>query len=261
MIFIGDVGLDCYLINERRLTFWGGCSLNAWAAARELSPQAKLLSKRSLSESYPKALHETIKSWPISNLAPPTQEITVDHLGERHLGAYREGALAELSFKDFEAILLESDELIAVPLYAQTKRLCLEILEALSTRVPRLCLDVGTMIDFEEDISFLTPYLEKILLIQSSGRPIKLNGMGEHLHLVRTSGAGPINCERAGERLLLQPPPLTKAMLDSTGAGDYFFGRTCTLLESKKRLENSILLEATHGIERILCQIGPNLLE
>ncbi len=264
MIFIGDVGLDHYVNSELSQYFWGGCSLNAWLAARELSPQAKLLSTRSSLHEYPEALLEVANNWPCSELHPPTQLIKVDDTGERHLGEYQAGALSELSlqnFADFEKTLFNSQELIALPLYEQTKNLCLEILKALPPNEARLCLDVGTMIDFGGDLSFLNDYLDRILLIQASECNVILPEGNQHLYLVSTNGPRPMTLERAGQKFTHTPPAILKPVLDTTGAGDYFFGRLCALLELHGELSAQHLLQATHEIERVLTRVGPNLLE
>ncbi len=261
MIFIGDVGIDIYQTREGPLQFWGGCSLNAWLAAREIDPEARLLSlySTSTSFSYPTLLLDQIESWPKTSLPPPRQKIHVDSHGERHLGDYESGFLTEFSGSIELRELIKFDAIIALPLYEQTKDLCLFLLEGLPASAS-LCLDVGTMVDFLGDLSFLSPYLDKILLIQSSEEFPKLSFATTTL--IKTNGSGAIEFLSGEGRGKVLPEVYRGRVVDTTGAGDYFFGRLCSLIERQGIANISELIyEASKGVGRILARKSPNLLE
>lgn len=260
MLFIGDVGIDRYLDGVDQSDYWGGCSLNAWLAAREIS-EARLISVASKNIVYPQVLSGEMSHWARSEKVPPVQEIRVDATGERHFESYKTGALADLNYQSISRFVHSHLELIALPLYQQTKELCLDLLKNLEpTR--RVCLDVGTMIDFKENLDFLLPYKDQIFLIQSSEVSAAREFIDAGIHCVCTMGSREIRYQKERMREEICPTLYEGKVIDTTGAGDYFFGRLVALLEASAETSiGEILFKASEGVGRILSRRGSNLLE
>lgn len=260
IVFIGDVGIDRYYLTQGRVCeFWGGCALNAWLGAGAHAGNHRLLSIRArTTHLWPQVLANEAQYWPSSQAAPPVQEIELDASGERHFKHYEAGALSELTLtKDFKE-LIKNCELVALPLYAQTQALCLEVLQSIAKDQRKVALDLGVMNDIE-DYSFLIPYLDRIYYVQTSGKAWPYQSRNLPIHSVITQGRDPVLYQFEFEQLTFTPASVA-SVVDSTGAGDFFFGRMLSQL-----LAGENVAQACHhaqlGAQAILGQLGPNLLK
>ena len=257
--FIGDVGRDLYgnaAESSKATHFWGGCALNAWHAAYTHEPEHRLLSIKGIdSDALPLLVKKEAHNWPTSFELQPIQEILIDDSGERHFGGYHAGALLDFTLGARELELLNAADIIALPLFAQTKELCFEVLTKTASTI-KVALDVGTGIDFDQDLSFLKPYLHRLHWVQSSG--LVLDFLPPTTHQIITGGAESTLYFFAGKQW--EGRPETMSVVDTTGAGDFIFGRSLALVQAGLTPVAALEL-AMKEVKAILTKLGPNLLE
>lgn len=257
ILFVGDVGIDCYQTSEGDKFFWGGCALNAWRAAKRASGAHKLLSIKGESIlAWPDDLKSESSQWPSSNKALPCQKLTVDETGERNFLNYELGALANLKFSESWHPFFKDVKIVALPLYRETFELCLSLLKSPRLKDLKFALDLSTLSDFKGDVSFLTPYLERLFYVQSSQNKVNLDLPHYGIHHVVTHGEAPLQYfYRETEQTFKFP---TAQVVDSTGAGDCFFGTFLAHVESGAKVEVSIE-QAVLAARKLLGVMGPNL--
>lgn len=260
IVFVGDVGIDRYsLADGHQREFWGGCALNAWLAACEQGNGHRLLSIQGTTETtWPQVVLREGQFWPSSRAQLPVQEIELDSQGERHFKHYEAGALSELKLTPYFKELIQNCDLVALPLYAQTRELCLEVLQLIRSGQRKVALDLGVMNDIE-DYSFLGPYLDQLYYVQTSGRAWPYQGLNLPIHSVITQGAADTIYQYEQHREFINTIKSAE-VIDSTGAGDYFFGSMLSHLLAGKSVAEACR-QAGLGARTVVAQLGPNLLK
>lgn len=256
ILFVGDVGIDCYQSSAGETFYWGGCSLNAWRAAKRVNGEHRLLSIKGESMlPWPDDLKRESSQWPSSNKVLPCQKLMVDETGERHFLNYKLGALADLKFDESWLPFFKDVKIVALPLYRETLELCLSLLSCAQLKDIKFALDLSTMSDFKGDVSFLAPYLEKLVYVQSSKHQANLDLRAYDLHHVVTNGEKPLKYFYKNAQRSFEFAPVE--VVDSTGSGDCFFGTLlATFLKTGHMM--SALGKANQATHRVLRKCGPN---
>ena len=226
--FFGDAGIDHYVELDKKLL--GGCALNvATHFKRNSTAKAQLIYPASSAdrEIVSHCLREDIHA--LALMRPnelPCQLITMTASGEKNFLKYQPGVIDGFKFTNKEAELIkEIKGTIVAPLFSQLMPIIDQVL-TLNTHATYY-FDFHDCSDFDYDFDRIRPYLERASLAQfglsQRHHSLKEKLLNTNKDLIITQGSDEI-IYKSNTKLHSFTPIKLDQVIDSTGAGDAFFG-------------------------------------
>ena len=273
---LGDLGFDRY--QNLNKTFWGGCSLNVARAYRTVLSDAAIgiFSPRPLMahdlaldrQNIMTTALELLNQEQIQLIGPaksgpwPTQTIELLESGEKKFINYDEGFWNNYTLNSQEQTNLLSYPLWAAVAFTQNLAFVDSFLKI--KRQSFLAMDFLNGADFNYDFDRLLPYFSyvdlPVLGLDEAGQALEVKieqwcRAKNRQALITKAHEGAIFFD-GPEKFLVQAQKVQK-VVDSTGAGDCFFGTFLATWKSQKlSIEKSLQYAASMAAVRV-ASLGP----